>query len=493
MKPINIFLLFGLTLSIFFSSGQIENPDTHLRLTQTRLLLQNERLGLGDEVGELMHGNVAINHEGERHMVYNPGQSIIFIPIYVIGNLLFSEDYNTYYFAAFMVSFVNFFIHALSAFVLFKIALKLGASKRKAYLISAFFGITSYSFVFAQSTYEHHFESLFVLLSILNALTKDTKNYAIKSGLMLTIGLIFRSSTILAVPGIILLFKDNLSKIKFMFSLSIGVLFVLAYNYFRFGNIIETGYSIAWSLAHPVNIDFWSFSRIPIGMLGLLISPGKGLLFFSFTIMIAVLGMKKFWAEYKRLSMCIILITATYLIVFSMNFAWHGSIWSFGPRYILPILPMLYLPLIFIKNSKWINITLIFSFILQMGLLTVNYKRNVLEQHVKFNGISDITYTSSIGNEPHLAQAKQLSIILPKNHGELKNYQPNTPWIKEVRTASNKDVLGSSIEKNSINFWWVRIFHWNTAWVTRFIAILVLIIGLLAARKLINTVKHEFL
>jgi hypothetical protein len=73
-----------------------------------------------------------------------------------------------------------------------------------------------------------------------------------------------------------------------------------------------------------------------------------------------------------------------------------------------------------------------------------------------------------LNKEPHLAQIKQLAIILPKNLGKLNNYMPYSPWKKEIRTASNVDVLNSSIEKNSINFWWVRVFHWTTSKITRF-------------------------
>jgi hypothetical protein len=70
MRPLYIFLIFGLVLSILFSSGQVENPDTQLRLTQTRIILDDHRFGLPEDVGEDMHGNIAINEDGQRYMVY---------------------------------------------------------------------------------------------------------------------------------------------------------------------------------------------------------------------------------------------------------------------------------------------------------------------------------------------------------------------------------------------------------------------------------------
>ena len=493
MRPLYVFLFFGLVLSILFSSGQIENPDTHLRLTQTRIILDDNKFGLPDDVGEDSHGNISINKDGKRFMVYNPGQTIIFIPIYYFANLVSTDEANTYYFSAFCVSFLNYMVHALCAFILFKIALLLSAVKKQAYLVSVFFGLTSYSFVFAQSTYEHHFEMLFILLSVYFALKKDTNHAGLLSGLLLSLGLVFRTTSILALPAILLLQKNNNERLKVLMSLTIGVAFVFLYNYYRFGNPLETGYSLAWSLANSDKFDYWSFSGFPKAFFGFLFSPGKGLIFFSTTLVIAFFGIKTFWKKQRLIFYAILLISAAYLIIFSLNFAWHGSIWSYGPRYILPIIPFFYLPIIYLKPHKWVFVTILVAFILQIVLISVNYKRDVLNDYVAYNGLSDMKYLNTANKEPHLVQIKQLAVILPKNSGKLNNYTPDSPWKKEIRTASNEDVLNSSIEKNSINFWWVRVFHWTTSKIIRFTSIIVLVFGLIGAFILFQYVKREFI
>jgi hypothetical protein len=135
---------------------------------------------------------------------------------------------------------------------------------------------------------------------------------------------------------------------------------------------------------------------------------------------------------------------------------------------------------------------MLLAFILQVELLAVNYKRDVLNDYITYNSLSDMEYLYSLKKEPHLVQAKQLAIILPKNLGELYNYQSNSPWKKEIRTASNAKVISSSIEKNSINFWWVRIFHWKFSLVSKVFSVLVLIFGLIGAFMLFKYVKREF-
>ena len=493
MRPLLIYIYIGLILGILFSSGQIENPDTHLRLSQTRIILQEGKFGLSDDVGEDLHGNIAINENGQRYMVYNPGQTIVFIPIYFIARLLCSNEVNAYYCSAYCVSFLNYFVHALCAFLLFKIALLLGVCKKQSYLASAFFGLTSYSFVFAQSTYEHHFEMFFILISTYYALQKKTKNSGLYSGLMLSLGLVFRTTTILAVPAVLLMQSDNKERLKVLTTLTIGIGFVLLYNYYRFGNPLESGYSLAWSLAHSDKFNFWSLAQVPIAFFGFLFSPGKGLIFFSTTIVFAFLGIKMFWQKQRLMFYSIILICVTYLGVFSMNFAWHGSVWSYGPRYILPIIPFIYLPFIYLKPQKWVFIVMLFAFVLQVELISVNYKRDVLNDYITYSGLSDMEYLYSIKKEPHLVQAKQLAIILPKNLGELNNYQPNSPWKKEIRTASNTEVINSSIEKNSINFWWVRIFHWKFSLISRIFSVIVLFFTFIGCFMLFKYVKREII
>jgi len=487
-----VFLSFGIVLSILFSSGQIENPDTHLRLTQARIILDGH-FGLPIDVGEDMHGNIAINQNGDRYMVYNPGHTIIFIPIYSLSKLIRLSEGDSYYLSAFFVSFINYFIHALCAFFLFRIALLLGAKESNAYLLAALFGLTSYSFVFAQSTYEHHFEMLFILMSFYYALKGGSRNYDFKSGLMLSIGLFFRTTTILAIPSILLMMKDNKSRIRALLGMLPGIVFILFYNYYRFGNPFESGYSFAWSLAHGGEFSYWSIMNVPTAILGLLFSPGKGLLIFSTTVLIAMLGAKSFWLKNSSLSYSILALSFLYFAVFAMNFAWHGSIWSFGPRYILPILPLLYLPAIYLKPSKSILSLILVFFILQVTIIAVNYKRDVLADFIENNDLKDNKYLFSINKTPYYFQAKQLLVIAPKNFTGLKDYQPDSPWKKEIRTASSRDVLDSSIEKNSINFWWVRVFHWKLSLWERIISAALFLSGLFGFIALSTHVKRKIL
>jgi hypothetical protein len=492
MKHLLLFFCIGLVLSILFSSGQIENPDTALRLTQTRILTENFKFGLPADVGEDSHGNIAINDAGQRYMVYNPGQSLVFLPLYYVAQFISINDAESYYTAAFMVSFINYIILSLCAFLLFRIALSLKVPKKKALLVALVFCLTSYSFSFAQSTYEHHFEMLFILLAYFLVTSENINQKYIYAGLAIGIGVIFRSTTILAIPGILLLITNNKQRLYFLLNIIPGVCIILFYNYYRFGNPLETGYGFAWQLANSEIEDFWSLSRIPGSIFGFLFSPGKGLLIFSPTILISLLGIRKFWVKYRKLAQSIIVLCILYLFLFSMNFAWHGSIWSFGPRYILPLVPFLYLPLIEVNVKKWMYSIFLIAGLSQVLLISVNYKRDVLEQYLKLGEIDQNDYIYDINNLPYIAQGRQLIKILPKNiSGELENYYVNYPWKKEIRNGTGQEVLMYSIEKNAINFWWVRAFLLGSNFLQKIVTILSLILAIIGIFYIVNYVKKN--
>ena len=83
-------------------------------------------------------------------------------------------------------------------------------------------------------------------------------------------------------------------------------------------------------------------------------------------------------------------------------------------------------------------------------------------------------YIYSFGNIPYLIQMKQLILILPKNvSNTLVNDFPDSAWKKEIRTGSGNHVLNYSIEKNSINFWWIRVFHWKTSLIEKILTIFI--------------------
>jgi hypothetical protein len=108
---------------------------------------------------------------------------------------------------------------------------------------------------------------------------------------------------------------------------AMGLLFYFLYNFHRFGNPLTFGQPWIFSL-----------SAVPYGLAGLLFSTGRGLLFYSPAVLLAVLGFRKAWKAKLPEALLMVALFAGFLGLHSVYVNWTAG-WSWGPRYLLPALP----------------------------------------------------------------------------------------------------------------------------------------------------------
>ncbi len=114
------------------------------------------------------------------------------------------------------------------------------------------------------------------------------------------------------------------------------VIFLLAYNYVIFGTPFETTYN--YSLVQLVRWDLPSQKAL----IGLLISPGRGLFFFSSVLLLSIPGIFQLIKNERfRVEGIFILGIAVSNLLFHAGMNNWVAGWSFGPRYLTPILPFL--------------------------------------------------------------------------------------------------------------------------------------------------------
>ncbi len=110
-----------------------------------------------------------------------------------------------------------------------------------------------------------------------------------------------------------------------------GPLVVMAlYNTLRFGVPWDTGYRLSLQ-------DF----GLPLykGLTGLLVSPGRGLMFYSPVTLLALPGAIVGLRKNRFDCSLILLLFGTSLAFYAKWAVWHGG-WSWGPRYLVPLLPL---------------------------------------------------------------------------------------------------------------------------------------------------------
>jgi len=105
----------------------------------------------------------------------------------------------------------------------------------------------------------------------------------------------------------------------------------LAYNWVRTGSLLGSTYT--------EGIDQFGFST-PIweGLWGLLVSPGKGLVFFAPLALLGAYGWLR--SPSRRVSWVVLGLSLSFLLVSSAWWAWHGGE-CWGPRLLVPVLPVL--------------------------------------------------------------------------------------------------------------------------------------------------------
>jgi len=108
---------------------------------------------------------------------------------------------------------------------------------------------------------------------------------------------------------------------------------LLAHNALRFGDPLRFGYAGEGFTAPLLE-----------GVAGLLLSPGKSALIYAPPLALAALLGRRFWRSERALAGFLALAWGVALIFYGAWWAWHGG-WSWGPRFLVPLLPLSCLPL----------------------------------------------------------------------------------------------------------------------------------------------------
>jgi hypothetical protein len=271
--------------------------------------------------------------------------------------------------------FTNSLIISLTCMVVFCFSLEIYESRKIAFVLSLIFGVCSFTWPYHTSLLGTPSETLcifaaayFIHIStkrynISNNLINDknkptsvttttniTKNkriyFAGSAGILLGLSVFAHPSSIIFIPGFIVysFFSMKRSKktmLSFLIGLGVILFFVGFVNYLRFGSFTDFGYGIFGTLSIHGG---WA------GLVGLSVSPGKGLIFYFPITLLLPLALKYTYRSNKGLFfLTVYVIFVSWLFFGTISFpksipiaeseAWSGGTW--GPRYLLPILPFI--------------------------------------------------------------------------------------------------------------------------------------------------------
>jgi hypothetical protein len=295
--------------------------------------------------------------DGRFYAQYAPGLPLALAPLVLLGHQLTEPiaDIRQQYdwghkdeadlAARFVVSYFNAPVTAATAGLLVLLALRLGYPPTAAIVTGLAFALASPAWSQARSLFAEPLQTLLLLLAWLTLL-RSTPPRALLGGGALALAILVKLTSVLALPALLLLPDARGRPIwrspRHAASLLGAGFAALAlhglYNVARFGNPLTTGYTTGTGGGVDFGGDPW------VGLYGLLLSPGRGIFVYAPVLLAAVWAYGAFRKQHPAVALALAALVVPWLLVHAAYRDWDAG-WGWGPRYLLPILPMILAPL----------------------------------------------------------------------------------------------------------------------------------------------------
>jgi hypothetical protein len=260
-----------------------------------------------------------------------------------------------------VVSSFNAFVTAILLAVFYMAARGLGASAGGALAATLLLGLATPLWVYSKSFMAEPLEALGLLLAVWGASRAESADPKLPDaageklaalGVFLAVSAKLSMLPLALVSLVALRSAPRRSLLWPLGGLAAALLGHAAYNFARFGSPWESGYG-AQASAAAFSTPVW------VGAYGLLFSSGKGLLWFAPAVWFVVQGLVQMRrprahgagvparrAIAAHAGTAVALVSAVAIALFAGFEHWAGD-GSFGPRYLVPILPLLFLAVAF--------------------------------------------------------------------------------------------------------------------------------------------------
>ena len=280
---------------------------------------------------------------GYDHSKYAPGQSVAGVPFYALSMTLLKIFPGFVFKGALILFFVhltNVVIGGLICAAFYRFGRYLGYGRNASLAGALCLGLCTTFFVYAKQYLADPLAALFILCGVwaLYDSGKNKPGSAVWAGAFFGMTLLTKIDSaflILCLPLYLFFDRKNMKDrlLRFIPGFAPFFILMLLYNHFNYGDAFSPGYS-RQGFASP----------FPSALFGLLFSPGRGLFLFTPPALLAIAGWKGFRRKHPQLFYLTMILAVVKIMVLAKWFSWQGG-WCWGPRLLLPVLPLLLLPL----------------------------------------------------------------------------------------------------------------------------------------------------
>jgi hypothetical protein len=309
--------------------------------------------------------------------------TVFYLPIYCLEKILghaFRLEFVKYLLTFFTIGLPS----AIAGTLIYLMSEQLTGSKLQGYVTTVSITLGTMFFPFSMVFFGHQlsasilFCAFFMIFQIKTRPDLYTNGYLFVVGFLLAFSLITEYLAIVIVVLLIIYYFHVVWKEKSFRNIQsiaipivgglIPVGILLAYNALCFGNPLSIGYQhlkdpfFQESMGQGLMGIHWPQSG---NLFYLTVHPAMGLFWQSPVLIMALVGMY-FMFQVKQYRVEALIVTIAFLgflLINSGYYLWWGG-WSFGPRHLIPAIPLLCLPLCFVPRSL-----LLFTIIL--GLFSV--------------------------------------------------------------------------------------------------------------------------
>ena len=303
----------------------------------------------------------ARGRDGKFYAQYAPGLPLMLAPVVLLGDSInehlprLKAKYQWPHYGdqdiapRILISYFNIPVTAIAAGLLTLLVTRLGYSIGAAIFTGLSFAVSTFAWGQARIVFVEPLQGLLLLAGAL-LLLRATPARSVMGGCILALAILVKITSMLALPAFLLLPNERGELLCRRRSTLVGLIVPVAialsaygwYDWFRFGSLTATGYSATYGGTPESS---WNPIGNPlVGLYGLLLSSGRGVLWYAPLIAVAAVSARHFYIERPITGRAFVVLAAAWLAAHSAIRGWEGG-WGWGPRYLLPVLPFLLVPL----------------------------------------------------------------------------------------------------------------------------------------------------
>ena len=227
----------------------------------------------------------------------------------------------------------------------------------------------------------------------------------------------------------------------------------LWYNHARFGSIWETGYFRDQTIGMG--------SSFAGGLWGLLCSPAASVFLYSPIALPALVALAWARRDHPRLTWTLVSLALIFTLFYAQMASWAGGR-SYGPRYLVPIIPLLCVPVAMwlfslpVVAKRWLVACCILSAAVQVPGVLVDFSKVRVAYARQFqNGTYEARMNTWEANPLALntkASVRAVSTVVR----HLTGMEPKP--VVDRRAGAARGEFGQQLAF-SIDFWWIYLFY----------------------------------